>query len=510
MSFKVVVLALFLLFHVLHVASEEIDFTYNGFGNSSFSLGGITIIKPNGLMQLTNTVREQKGQAFYPVPLPFKNNSSNNRGNAITRSFSSTFIFAIVPEDRRFYVQGLAFVISPFDRLSGSLPAQYIGLFNSSNNDGSPTNHIFAVEFDTSYDTEFGDINDNHVGIDINSLHSVHSAPAGYFSDGGFTNFSLRSGDPIQVWIDYSGGPDKQLDVTVSPIKFPKPDRPLHSLKVDLDPVLLDKMYVGFSSATCELPAAHYILGWSFKMDGRARSLNLSSIPSVPRTKSNEKSKFLTVGFPLIALTVGLMMIVVHRDIKASNVLLDAEMNGRLGDFGLARLYDRGTAPNTTHVVGTLGYMAPELTKTSRATTSTDVFAFGAFVLEVATGRRPIELRRSRVEQMVLVDWVAECRKRGAILDVCDPKLGKEYVVEEMELVLKLGLLCSHPLAAARPSMREVIQFLERDCPFPESWWNYLECSPGSDGFSTTTSSDCGFLRSSSNSVSESLLSGGR
>ena len=83
--------------------------------------------------------------------------------------------------------------------------------------------------------------------------------------------------------------------------------------------------------------------------------------------------------------------VVLHRDVKSSNVLLDAELNGRLGDFGLARLYDHGTNPQTTHVVGTIGYLAPELTRTGRATTYTDVFGFGAFMLEVACGRRPIE-----------------------------------------------------------------------------------------------------------------------
>jgi hypothetical protein len=82
--------------------------------------------------------------------------------------------------------------------------------------------------------------------------------------------------------------------------------------------------------------------------------------------------------------------IVIHRDVKASNVLLDSEMNGRLGDFGLARLYDHGADAQTTHVVGTMGYLAPELGHTGKATPATDVFAFGAFLLEVTCGRRPV------------------------------------------------------------------------------------------------------------------------
>ncbi|KAI9112314.1 hypothetical protein K1719_016837 [Acacia pycnantha] len=72
--------------------------------------------------------------------------------------------------------------------------------------------------------------------------------------------------------------------------------------------------------------------------------------------------------------------VVVHRDVKASNVLVDSELNGRLGDFGLARLYDHGSDPGTTHVVGTLGYLAPENTTSGRATTKSDVYAFGAFI----------------------------------------------------------------------------------------------------------------------------------
>ncbi|XP_058202250.1 L-type lectin-domain containing receptor kinase SIT2-like [Rhododendron vialii] len=207
--------------------------------------------------------------------------------------------------------------------------------------------------------------------------------------------------------------------------------------------------------------------------------------------------------------------VVLHRDVKASNVLLDADLNGRLGDFGLARLYDRGANPETTHVVGTIGYLAPELTRTGKATTSTDVFAFGAFILEVACGRRPIQPQRSPKE-VILVDWVFEKWKEGAILETSDSRLGGDYLEEEMELVLKLGLLCSKSDAATRPSMRQVIQYLEGDVLLPEIILD--STSIGTIGLGNEASSEfvmsfpSSIVKSSVPSISstESILTSGR
>lgn len=205
--------------------------------------------------------------------------------------------------------------------------------------------------------------------------------------------------------------------------------------------------------------------------------------------------------------------VVIHRDVKASNVLLDGELNGRLGDFGLARLYDHGTGPQTTHVVGTLGYLAPEHARTGKATTSTDVFAFGAFLLEVASGRRPIQ----PTEDIILVDWVFSRWLGGEILEARDPNLGTEYIAEEMELVLKLGLMCSHSKPAARPSMRQVVQFLEGNVPLPDISPLRLSASvqnfshrEGFDDFAYSYPSSMDKASAHSSSVAESLLSGGR
>ena len=154
--------------------------------------------------------------------------------------------------------------------------------------------------------------------------------------------------------------------------------------------------------------------------------------------------------------------VVIHRDVKSSNVLIDAEMNARLGDFGLARLYDHEKPSHTTSVVGTIGYIAPELARTGKVSTRSDVFAYGMLLLEVAAGRRPIDS-----SSFVLIDHVMECHQMGRIREAVDPKLNSIYVIDEVELVLELGLLCSHHRPEARPTMRQVTRYLSRDDPLP-------------------------------------------
>uniref|UniRef100_A0ACD5ZS20 Uncharacterized protein n=1 Tax=Avena sativa TaxID=4498 RepID=A0ACD5ZS20_AVESA len=173
--------------------------------------------------------------------------------------------------------------------------------------------------------------------------------------------------------------------------------------------------------------------------------------------------------------------VVIHRDIKTSNVLLDNEMNGRLGDFGLARLHNHGTDAHTTHLAGTWGYIAPELARLGRATKATDVFAFGVFMLEVACGRRPIEAN-DYGDPVPLIDWVTNVWESGSILKSVDPKL-EDYVKEEAELVLKLGLLCSHQAHIVRPSMRLIVQYLVNDVLLPDFQPSFLRLTSRDEDF---------------------------
>ncbi|VAH03850.1 unnamed protein product [Triticum turgidum subsp. durum] len=187
-------------------------------------------------------------------------------------------------------------------------------------------------------------------------------------------------------------------------------------------------------------------------------------------------------------------------------------MKARLGDFGLAKLYDRGTDPQTTSVVGTMGYLAPELACTRRVTPATDVFAFGAFVLEVACGRRPIEHGAADENRLVLADWVLERWHNGDVTDTADPRLCGAYDVEEAAAVLRLGLVCSHPAPAARPSMRQVVQYLDGDVPMPEPAPTYrsftavalMQNAEGNDSYVAS------YPLSSATSVGASSLLSGR
>ena len=168
------------------------------------------------------------------------------------------------------------------------------------------------------------------------------------------------------------------------------------------------------------------------------------------------------VGEALAYLHGGYDQVVIHRDVKSSNILLDSEMRARLGDFGLAKLYGHGEAPGTTRVVGTLGYMAPELASSAAPTAASDVYSFGVVALEVACGRRPIEMDAPE-DEAVLVDWVRDLYVAGRVRDAIDPRLeggGSGGGPEEVEVVLKLGLTCCHPDPLRRPTMTEVLAVL--------------------------------------------------
>ncbi|XP_074589349.1 putative L-type lectin-domain containing receptor kinase S.5 [Curcuma longa] len=155
---------------------------------------------------------------------------------------------------------------------------------------------------------------------------------------------------------------------------------------------------------------------------------------------------------------------VVHRDLKASNIMLDANFNARLGDFGLARALETDKTSYADQemagVPGTMGYIAPECFHTGKATRESDVFGFGAVVLEVVCGRRP----RSDIDGFhFLCDWVWKLYREGRILEAVDPRLEEnDYDPEDARRLLLLALACSHPIPSERPKTELSVQIISR------------------------------------------------
>ncbi|GMH24372.1 hypothetical protein Nepgr_026215 [Nepenthes gracilis] len=154
---------------------------------------------------------------------------------------------------------------------------------------------------------------------------------------------------------------------------------------------------------------------------------------------------------------------VVHRDIKASNIMLDGNFNPRLGDFGLARVMAHGRSPVSTLTAGTMGYLAPEYLQSGKATVETDVFSYGVVVLEVACGRRPIKMEAEGQKMVNLVDWVWGLYSVGKITEAADKRLNGEFDEEGMKRLLLVGLNCANPDCVERPSIRRVLQILNNE-----------------------------------------------
>ncbi|XP_058185529.1 probable L-type lectin-domain containing receptor kinase S.5 [Rhododendron vialii] len=156
---------------------------------------------------------------------------------------------------------------------------------------------------------------------------------------------------------------------------------------------------------------------------------------------------------------------VVHRDIKASNIMLDADFNAKLGDFGLAQALDHEKTSyiQSKGIAGTFGYMAPEYVREGRATEQSDVYAFGAVLLEVVCGCKPLTQIGTYSS---LVDWVRALHHEDKLLEAVDNKLRQDNifrddkVVKEVERFLLLGLACSHPTESERPNTQEIVKML--------------------------------------------------
>ncbi|KAI3465878.1 hypothetical protein Pfo_022541 [Paulownia fortunei] len=151
---------------------------------------------------------------------------------------------------------------------------------------------------------------------------------------------------------------------------------------------------------------------------------------------------------------------IVHRDIKASNVLLDKDLNAKISDFGLAKLNEDGNTHISTRIAGTIGYMAPEYAMRGYLTNKADVYSFGVVALEIVSGKSNTNYR-PKEDFVYLLDWAYVLQERGSLLELVDPELGSAYSSEEAMVLLNVALLCTNAAPTLRPTMTQVVSMLE-------------------------------------------------
>lgn len=160
---------------------------------------------------------------------------------------------------------------------------------------------------------------------------------------------------------------------------------------------------------------------------------------------------------------------IIHRDVKAANILLDEDFEAVVGDFGLAKLLDHRDSHVTTAVRGTVGHIAPEYLSTGQSSEKTDVFGFGILLLELITGQKALDFGRAANQKGVMLDWVRKLQQDNKLNVMVDKDLRGNIDWVELQEMVQVALICTQFDPSHRPKMSEVLKMLEGD-GLAEKW----------------------------------------
>ncbi|KAF5739502.1 putative BRASSINOSTEROID INSENSITIVE 1-associated receptor kinase 1 precursor [Tripterygium wilfordii] len=190
----------------------------------------------------------------------------------------------------------------------------------------------------------------------------------------------------------------------------------------------------------------------------------------------------------LCYLHYGVHPAIIHRDIKASNILLDETFEPKVADFGLAKFNNAaGMSHLSTRVAGTLGYVAPEYALYGKLTERSDVYSFGVLLLELLSGKKAFENNDGKPS--LLADWAWSLVQQGKASDIIEKDMAELGISEVMEQYVYTATLCAHPILHARPTMDQIVNILEAETPTNPIPAAYLDSEPVSVGWSYMSSS---------------------
>ncbi|KAF5740668.1 Serine/threonine-protein kinase [Tripterygium wilfordii] len=212
---------------------------------------------------------------------------------------------------------------------------------------------------------------------------------------------------------------------------------------------------------------AHRMLVYEYVDNGNLEQWLHGDVgPCSPLTWEIRMNITLGAAKGLAYLHEGLEPKVVHRDVKSSNILLDRQWSTKVSDFGLAKLLVSERSYVTTRVMGTFGYVAPEYASTGMLNERSDVYSFGILLMEIISGRNPVDYSRPQGE-VNLVDWIKTMVSNRNAESVLDPRLVEKPSSRALKRALLVALRCVDPNAQKRPKMGHVIHMLEaNELPF--------------------------------------------
>ncbi|KAH7836186.1 hypothetical protein Vadar_033544 [Vaccinium darrowii] len=469
------------------------------FGDAHFTKTSISLTPQHTCLPPPSSSLAGFGRAFFFNPVRFLDSKTNS-----TASFSTQFSFTITNPYAPFcpFGDGFTFVIAskPDSFSYGSM-----GLPN-----GQDFSYV-AVEFDTMLDPNFGDVNDNHIGIDVDSVVSVASV------DGFSKGIDLKSEREMTAWIEYR---DKEETIKVwvgySQIK---PPSPLLIAQINLSKHFKEFMHVGFSASNGRGSAVHLVGGWKFKtygllplvmpmetVAGEGDCFMCSSPGELGGQNSNSNYHHIDKRVGELALGLGglaafiislsaIVVIVIWCMTRKKRLYSRGSNEGQIqrfqgnklprrlplaaiksatkgfnhnriiGEGGSATVYE-GRLPSCGPVAvkrfSQVSQMAPEYVYLGVPSVKTDVYSFGVVVLEVASGKKPVN-----EEGTLLADYMWELWGKGKLMEAADLKLRGKFNKLGMERMLMVGLCCVHPDYEKRPMVREAARMIRGEAPLP-------------------------------------------